>query len=339
MWLVMSLFLALLFHVLIEMSVQLFFAERSGIWHHLAEFRNNARKDGLSLSQYGKKVGLDPYLGWGKADVRIHEPSAGPANAKTILFIGDSVTAGHDVRAGSEDFPAQIAAMLGDKGVRVVNLAVRGYGVDQMWLKLLTVAGSYHPDAIVFAYIPHDLLRPANDFNFGLPKPRFGFPNAQTRLALAEGIAEYHQGYDAARSGFRLSWWYAAHYWRNKEYYLPGLYTDYYARLYRLIGDGLAQLSQAWGIPVIIVKLTNVDDFQGADKLARLAAFGLAHPTEWKSAKVSYVDLDPCVKPKALAQEVDIDKEFFHHPGPVGHALMAECLGDYLDTTLLSPNR
>jgi len=63
---------------------------------------------------------------------------------------------------------------LGRERVRVVNLATRGYGVDQMWLKLITMAGRYQPNIIVFSYIPHDLLRPASDFNFGLPKPRLG---------------------------------------------------------------------------------------------------------------------------------------------------------------------
>ena len=339
MWGVMFLLMALFAHVVIEGTVQLFFAKRSGIWRHLEGFRNNAQKDGLSLDQYGKKVGLDAYHGWGGTNVRIHEATSSLDHPQTVLFIGDSVTAGHDVRAGEEDYPARIAAMLGDKGVRVVNLAVRGYGVDQMWLKLLTAAAKYHPNLIVFAYIPHDLLRPGNDFNFGLPKPKFRFANARATLTLAEGITEYNDSYDAARSGFRLSWWYVAHYWRNKEYYAPRLFTNYYTRLFRHIGDGLAQLSQELGIPVVIVKLTNIDDFTGSSKLIQLAAYGLAQPTGWKSANVNYVDLDPCVKPKALAQEVDIDKEFHHHPGPIGHVLMAECLGDYLDSLLIGPNR
>jgi hypothetical protein len=339
MWLAMFLLMALLAHVIIESTVQLFLANHSGIWRYLSEFRNNAQKDGLSLDQYGKKVGLDAYLGWGKTNVRIHEPSSNLVNIKTILFVGDSVTAGHDVRAGEEDYPARIAAMLGDKGARIVNLAVRGYGVDQMWLKLLTTAGKYHPDAVFFAYIPHDLIRPANDFIFGLPKPRFRFSGSRGKLALAEEIADFNQDYDDARGSFRLSWWFLSHYWKNKEYYAPALFTDYYARLYHLIGDGLAQLSQEWGIPVIVVKLTNIDDFKGSRKLIQLAASGLVHPTGWQSAKVNYLDLDPCVKPKAIAQEVDIDKEFYHHPGSVGHTLMAECLGDYIDSTLISPSR
>lgn len=338
MWLVMFLLVALLLHVIVESTVQLFFAKRSGIWNHLTEFRNNAQKDGLSLDLYGKKVGLDAYLGWGKANVRIHEPLSKQPNSKTILFVGDSVTAGHDVLAGEEDYPARIAAMLGDKGIRVVNLAVRGYGVDQMWLKLLTVAGKYHPDAIVFAYIPHDLLRPGNNFNFGLPKPRYHFSGTRTTLALAEGIADFNEGYDAAKESFRLSGWYLSHYWKNKEYYAPTLFSNYFFHLYQHIGDGLAQISHELGIPIVVTKLTVIDDFKGSNKLIRLAAAGLAHPTGWKSARVNYLDLDPCVKPKAMAQEVDFDKEFYHHPGPIGHTLIAECLGDYLDSMSIGTN-
>jgi hypothetical protein len=330
-WAVMVVLMALIAHVVIESTVQLFFANRSGVWNYLSDFRDKARRAGLSLGQYGQKAGLDPYLGWGREEVRIHEPPPTAAKSGTVLFVGDSVTAGHDVRSGEEDFPALLAAQWGKRGVKVVNLAARGYGVDQMWLKLLILAGRYHPDAIVFAYIPHDLIRPANDFNFGLPKPRFRFSGLHTELDLADGVEEYHGQYDAARSGFRLSWWFASRYWENKEYYAPTLAKDYFARLYRHIGEGLAQISQEWGIPVVVVKLTNYRRFGGFEQLASLAASGLAHKGNWDKADVRYLDMDNCIPAKAKAQGVELEKEFAHHPGPLGHRLLAECLGEFME--------
>jgi hypothetical protein len=337
-WTAMFALMALSFHVVVEGTVQLFFAKRSGVWRQLEEFRDKARKDGLSLERFGQKAGLDPYLGWGGNEARTHEPPAGQFTTRTLLFVGDSVTAGHDVRGGVEDYPALLAAKLGGRGVRVVNLAARGYGVDQMWLKLLTAVGGYHPDAIVFAYIPHDLIRPANDFNFGLPKPRFHFDGPKPRLNLAEDITDYIADYESARAGFHLSGWYLGHYWANKEYYAPGLFGGYYGRLYRHIGAGLARLSQEWGVPVIVAKLANQYPFAARDKLVALAEAGWAQPpSRWDKADLRYLDTDACVAAKAQAQGVDMAREFAHHPGPAGHRLLAECLEPAVAAALDKP--
>jgi len=325
-WAALFLIVALLFHVIVESAVRWVFAPRSGVAKYLAEFRAKAEKDGVSLQQYAMKSGLDPYLGWGGNEVRIHEATPGSARPRTLLFVGDSVTAGHDVRGGEEDYPALLAAKLGGQGIRVVNLAARGYGVDQMWLKLLTKASAYHPDMVVLAYIPHDLIRPASDFNFGLPKPRFRFDGSETRLGLAQGIVDYMEGYDSARSWFHLSGWYLSHYWSNREYQAPRLFQGYYRQLYLHIGEGLAKLSQEWGIPVRTVKLTNNYRFGGSETLIQIAEAGLARPTPWSKADVAHLDTDACVKAKAAPQSVDLATEFAHHPGPAGHRLLAECL-------------
>jgi len=333
-WVAMFLLMAALFHIVAEAAVQWIFAPRSGISKYLAEFRDKAQKDGLTLAQYGRKAGLDGYLGWGKDEVRIHEPTANSAQPKTLLFVGDSVTAGHDVRGGIEDYPALLAGQLGGQGVRIVNLAARGYGVDQMWLKLLTKAGEYHPDMIVMGYIPHDLIRPANDFNFGLPKPRFQFTNTQAKLNLPKSVIDYMADYESARSWFHLSSWYVANYWANKEYYAPPLFTQYYQRLYHHIGEGLAKLSEEWGIPIRVVKLTNYYHFKGSEMLVKLATSEWVHPTVWDKADVGFLDTDECVLKQAKPQSLDLAKEFAHHPGPAGHRLLAECIGPSIQSGL-----
>ncbi len=330
----MLLLMALMVHVVVETAVQLFFAERSGVGRELADFRAKAGNAGLTLEQFGKQADLDPYLGWGGNEARIHEPPPGTPASATLLFVGDSVTAGHEVRAGEEDYPARLAALLGDRGVRVVNLAARGYGVDQMWLKLLTRAAAYHPSVVVFAYIPHDLIRPAKDFNFGLPKPKYRVSGSRLDLALAPGIADYVGTYESARGHFVLSDWFAAHFWMNREYQLPALYFGYYQRIYRHIGEGLAKLSEEWGIPVRVVKLSNRKRFSGSERLTALAASEWIRPTVWSKADVRYMDTEECVTAKAKERGVDMEREFAHHPGPVGHRLLAECLAAEMETLL-----
>ena len=336
-WAALFLLMALVFHVVVESAVQLVFAPRSGVWRQLQAFRDQAKKDGLALAQFAHKAGLDPYLGWGGNEARLHEPPPGAAQTRTVLFVGDSVTAGHDVQGGVEDYPALLAAKLGGQGVRVANLAARGYGVDQMWLKLMTAAAAQKPDVIVFAYIPHDLIRPGNDFNFGLPKPRFDITGPRFNLHLAAGMTDYMDDYAQAKAGLHLSAWYVSHYWRNKEYYLPGLFTDYYGRLYRHIGAGLARLSQTLGVPVVVVKLTNQYHFGAQEKLIALAAAGLVDKADWDKADLRYVDTDACVAAQGQALGLDLAKEFAHHPGPAGHRLLAQCLEPFISQALRRP--
>ncbi len=337
MWAVMFLLMSLAVHVVIESAVQLVFAQRSGVWTYLSEFREKAKQAGLSLDQYAQKVGLDPYLGWGKEEVRRHELPPLVDKAATVLFVGDSVTAGHDVIAGKEDYPALLADQWGKRGIEVVNLAARGYGVDQMWLKVLLQAGGYHPNVIVFAYIPHDLIRPASDFNFGLPKPKFQFSGSHVALNLADGMAEFQRSYDSSRSGFHLSWWFISRYWDNKEYYVPKLFLGYYEDLFQQLGEGLAQLSKESKIPIIVVKLTNFRHFRGFEELSHLAASSLVQSRNVNGSDVRYMDMDECVPAKAKTLGLELEKEYAHHPSPVGHKLFAECLSSFMEPIVFKP--
>lgn len=336
-WVVMILLVILISYLLAESAVRWHFAPNSGTYKSLSEFREKAQRNGLSMEEYARRVGLDGCLGWGRSEVYVHEPQAGAPRPRTLVFVGDSVTAGHDVRSGVEDYPSLLAGRFEAQGIRVVNLATMGYGVDQMWLKLLTEAGRYHPDMIVFAYIPHDLLRPGSDFNFGLTKPRFQFAGSLVSLRLPQGVPELMAEFERARSWFHLSGWLLARYWANKEYYAYHLFSGYYRQLYRHIGGGLAQLSEEWGIPVRVVKLTNYRRANRLKALTELAATEFVHPTVWENADVGYLDTDECVATRAKSQALDLKKEFAYHPGPMGHRLLAECLEPSI-AAALNPN-
>lgn len=332
-WAVLLLLQIVVIYVILESSVQLILSNRSGIRNYLFEFRDKANQQGLTLEQYGKKVGLDPFVGWGRNIAQIHDPSSA-APSRTVLFIGDSVTAGHDVRAGEEDYPTLLAKSWENQGTRVVNLAVHGYGVDQMWLKLITEARRFKPDVIVFAYIPHDLLRPASSFSFGLPKPKLKFEGNETALVLAQEMLALQESYDAAKSGFRLSGWFASYYWENKEAYLPFLFSDYYHRLFTRIGKNLANLSEDWGVPIMVVRLTNFGTFKGYERLVQLAKSDLIQSDPGAKSQVVYSDTDKCLEEMASSQGIDLQKEFAYHPGPIGHRLLAQCLGKEIEPLL-----
>lgn len=75
-----------------------------------------------------------------------------PDHAKpSILFVGESLTAGHGLPWG-ETYPALVGDAL---GLQVVNLGVHGYGFDQQFLRLYDTLPTFeHPVAIVTMYLP-----------------------------------------------------------------------------------------------------------------------------------------------------------------------------------------
>src|SRR5207302_3750037 len=74
----------------------------------------------------------------------------------TLLFVGESITAGHAVR-WEDTFPSIVGESL---GLQVVNLGVHGYAVDQAYLRLVDALPRFtHPVAVVTLFIPAMLVR------------------------------------------------------------------------------------------------------------------------------------------------------------------------------------
>ena len=72
-------------------------------------------------------------------------------SAPSILFVGESVTAGHGL-PWEQTYPALVGS---DLGLQVVNLGVHGYGFDQMFLMLHDALPRFeHPVAIVTIFFP-----------------------------------------------------------------------------------------------------------------------------------------------------------------------------------------
>jgi hypothetical protein len=78
----------------------------------------------------------------------------------TLLFVGESLTAGHGL-PWDETYPAIVGKEL---GYQVANIAVHGYGPDQAFLRLHDMLPSFqHPVAIVSIYLPFMIDRLQED--------------------------------------------------------------------------------------------------------------------------------------------------------------------------------
>ena len=72
-----------------------------------------------------------------------------------ILTTGDSFTYGAGV-SDNETWPSILEEL---SGIRVINGGVSGYGIDQSFLRMISLAAKYKPDIIVFSFIPDDIYR------------------------------------------------------------------------------------------------------------------------------------------------------------------------------------
>ena len=59
--------------------------------------------------------------------------------------------------------------------------------------------------------------------------------------------------------------------WPNTEYYAPGLYQDYYRKVYGYIYQQMGMLADEQSLEVVSVKLTNSFEFKGVEKLISIA--------------------------------------------------------------------
>ncbi len=133
-------------------------------------------------------------------------PYVKPAGERRIVLLGDSHAFGFGI---PEDlrFSTLLEGYL--PRTKVVNLAVSGYGMDQMLLTLTRKAARFAPDLII-AYVPHYAdLRHLRDKVWGLGKPRYALPpDGALRLTnspVANNGFLHALALDADRQAARLS--------------------------------------------------------------------------------------------------------------------------------------
>jgi hypothetical protein len=250
-----------------EIAVHLWDTGES-LWHwpnHLVE----ASEPAPGTTQFA----YDPMLGWvpvaGSAGTMLGKPltftaegtraqnlEAPPATGPLIVTFGDSMTEGYAV-GDDETWPAELERLTGR---RVLNAAVRGYGLDQMVLRAERLIPELRPATVVLAFIADDISRTQLSVRDsrakpyfvpdgeglalrGVPVPEAGFPSSMT---TAREIFGYSLLFDriVTRLGLRP-------FWMGRE---KGTGVDPFVVSCRLM-DRFAALAKREGAAALVVAL------------------------------------------------------------------------------------
>tara|TARA_B100000795_G_C22760610_1_gene423435 strand:+ start:5 stop:1129 length:1125 start_codon:yes stop_codon:yes gene_type:complete len=90
-----------------------------------------------------------------------------------VLVVGDSMTFGEE---SSDEFVWTNILKKKNKNLNVINLAVPGYGIDQIYLMLKESIKIYKPDLVIFAFVKDDFARAMLPFREA-KKPFFKIKN------------------------------------------------------------------------------------------------------------------------------------------------------------------
>jgi lysophospholipase L1-like esterase len=99
-----------------------------------------------------------------------------------IVCVGDSFTQGYGVGDG-QDWPGALQAL--DARLEVVNLGMRGYGIDQAYLWYLRKESEIEHDLVLLAFIADDWRRVQLALYQGYPKPVLELGDGAPRVANA----------------------------------------------------------------------------------------------------------------------------------------------------------
>lgn len=102
-----------------------------------------------------------------------------PAGTFRILLLGDSFTFGEEV-SDAEVYASRLEKAL--PNTEVINMAVHGYGTDQMLISLQQEGVTYHPDIVILGFIGQDMERNLLSFR-DFAKPKYELINGKLLLA------------------------------------------------------------------------------------------------------------------------------------------------------------
>ncbi len=115
----------------------------------------------------------------------VEESFQGASPGCRIAFLGDSFTFGEEV-AYEDAWVHHLAKEVGPR-CQVLNFAVGGYGVDQMYLRYLRDVRPWKPDVVVLAFVNHDVVRTLSIYSFLL------FPGGETPFAKPRFVLRDNQ--------------------------------------------------------------------------------------------------------------------------------------------------
>lgn len=119
----------------------------------------------------------------GLRSARVGESSRTPSKCR-IALVGDSYTFGEEV--AYEDSWAYLLGREFGTACQVLNFGGPGYGIDQMYLRYMRDVRPWHPDAVVLAFVNHDVVRTLSVYSF-LMFPDGEVPYAKPRFVVRGG--------------------------------------------------------------------------------------------------------------------------------------------------------
>lgn len=149
-----------------------------------------------------------PELGWVSAE-KSEEPPAGPSEGpapRTILLYGDSFAHGVEPTPIPQRIAGQLDRLMPDHSV--VNYAVNGYGVDQIYLRFSRTRAEYSDPAIVLGLMTLNLDRSVLQVR-DAPKPYFELRGGELQLAgvpLPADKAAWHRDHPLDLDSFLGAW-------------------------------------------------------------------------------------------------------------------------------------
>lgn len=333
-------------YVLAETYAQLFpklhrFQEGASFELGLKRFLDRQHASSNSVADYLKSQSTlpnsDPLLGWDSNPQIFNSPDyehrkEDSMPVRSVIFLGDSVTEGRKNVEPRESFPALLASRL-DANIRVVNLAVAGYGIDQMALKAEQNVASHDPSLIVFSFIPHDVLRAGANFIYDRPKPKFRFVNETLTVSAPVSAGQFYLSYYNSKRHFYLSFWLANHYVENREFFFPETYSEYYVSVAKAVARILQNVAERLDVPVLLIKLTNTTPYPGLETLEN-EVVPIFEAAEAKASLLHFHDIDECTREMAKRRGLRHYNTFYAHPGASGHLIYAECTEPLIKTFL-----
>ncbi len=268
-----------------------------------------------------------PILGWDKPPV-IYESCAECAGSPlVVLVLGDSVTQGHGVRIGAEDYTFLMSRLADDQPIRIVNAGVGGFGVDQMVLKAQRLIEEVQPDVIIFSYIAHDLLRPGRQFIYLRNRPSsYQIDRGLTWEPPADD-ADYIENYRRYRDNFATGIWLGGFIWDNRRYYAPYLYRGFFEAVFDSVVERMRALATEAGSDLVLVRLPQSFRFPHQDELVALMDKVVARHAAAPGRPISTPRIKECVVDELESANLTFDIMAFH-PSAAGHRAYARCVFD-----------
>lgn len=126
-----------------------------------------------------------PHLAFSEQQVRMSGSAGEGAYSSQVALIGDSMTFGHEIRC-EQTWGHLLEQHLGPDR-RVLNFAVPGYSLAQVWLRYQRDVRPWHPKVVVLGLDSEMIRRNMSIYNFLLYPHAVDFPFARSRFVRQQG--------------------------------------------------------------------------------------------------------------------------------------------------------